>query len=133
MNTHRVFASFSRCSFAALLLASLAPVGCVAGADEIDENDEDTIVTDDAVTGGTVYTLQGVQSNKCVGISSGSTAAGTTVDQWTCDGSAEQQWKLRALGGDVFELKAQHSGKCLDVSSYSYSNGAKIQQWTCNN
>ncbi|MEO5726493.1 MAG: RICIN domain-containing protein, partial [Byssovorax sp.] len=92
MNTSRTFAALSRSSLAALLLASLAPVGCVASTDGLDE---DTTITDEAITGGTVYTLQGVQSNKCVGISSGSTAAGTTVDQWTCDGSAEQQWKLR--------------------------------------
>lgn len=130
MNTSRTFAVLSRSSLAALLLASLAPVGCVASTDELGE---DTAITDDAVTGGTVYTLQGVQSNKCVGISSGSTAAATTVDQWTCDGSAEQQWRLRDLGNSVYELKAQHSGQCLDVSSYSYSNGAKIQQWPCNN
>jgi endoglucanase len=47
MNTHRIFTSLSHGLRAALLLASLLPVGCVAATDEADE---DAIAEDDAVT-----------------------------------------------------------------------------------
>ncbi|MEP7125500.1 MAG: glycoside hydrolase family 6 protein [Byssovorax sp.] len=48
MNTHRIFTSLSHGSLVALLLASLAPLGCMAPTDGADE---DPSAEDDAVTG----------------------------------------------------------------------------------
>ncbi|MFS8071285.1 MAG: RICIN domain-containing protein, partial [Byssovorax sp.] len=128
MNTRRIFAPLSRRSLTAILLVSLAPVGCVAGTEE---SDEEVGADDDAITSGAVYSIKGVQSGKCVGVSSASKSDGANVDQSTCDGSSFQQWKLSALGNDVFKITAQHSGKCLDIKYDSTANGANVQQMAC--
>jgi hypothetical protein len=64
-------------------------------------------------------------AGKCLDVRGGSTADGTQIQLYTCNGTAAQTWTrngstLRALG------------KCLDVSGSGTANGTKIQLWTCN-
>ena len=65
-------------------------------------------------------------AGKCLDVGGGSTADGTQIQLWTCNGGAAQKWTrhrdstLRALG------------KCLDVTGGGTANGAKVQLWTCN-
>lgn len=64
-------------------------------------------------------------AGKCLDVRAGSSADGTQVQIYTCNGTAAQTWTrsdqtLRALN------------KCLDVSGGSSADGAKIQLWTCN-
>ena len=66
-----------------------------------------------------------------VGVSSASKNDGANVDQVTCDGSSDQQWKLSDLGNSVFKIVGQHSGKCLDIKYDSTANGANVQQMGC--
>jgi chitinase len=71
--------------------------------------------------GGTITGYGG----KCVDVAGASSANGTTVDLYTCNGTTAQQWTstsgtLRALG------------KCLDVNAASTANGAKVQLYDCN-
>lgn len=128
MNTSRIFSSASRSSLAALLVASLAPLGCVAATDE---SVDDTGVEGDALTSGALYTIKGVQSGKCVGVAGASTADGANVEQSTCTTSTSQQWRLHSLADGGFQITSQHSGKCLDVAYYSTKDGANVQQWHC--
>lgn len=128
MNTRRIFAFVSRGSLVALFASSLAPLGCVAATDG---SVEDPGGEGDALTSDAYYTIEGIQSGKCVGVSSGSTTPAAGVDQATCDGSNQQQWRLHAIGDRTFQLTAKHSGQCLDVSYYSSDNGASVQQWPC--
>ncbi|WP_290050313.1 lectin [Amycolatopsis solani] len=62
---------------------------------------------------------------KCVDVAGASSANGTAVDLYTCNGTNAQQWTsssgtLRALG------------KCLDVASAGTANGARVQLYDCN-
>ncbi|UOZ07795.1 ricin-type beta-trefoil lectin domain protein [Amycolatopsis sp. WQ 127309] len=62
---------------------------------------------------------------KCVDVAGASSANGTAVDLYTCNGTTAQKWTstsgtLRALG------------KCLDVNAASTANGAKVQLYDCN-
>ncbi|GAB3662422.1 ricin-type beta-trefoil lectin domain protein [Glycomyces tarimensis] len=63
---------------------------------------------------------------KCVDVAGASSADGTPVQLYTCNGSAAQQWTF-ASDGTVRAL-----GKCLDVSAGSTADGAKVQLYTCN-
>lgn len=63
---------------------------------------------------------------KCLDVAGGSTADGTPVQLWDCNGQAAQRWTLRS-DGSVRAL-----GKCLDVTSGSTADGAKVQLWSCN-
>ncbi|MFI7005403.1 ricin-type beta-trefoil lectin domain protein [Streptomyces sp. NPDC050145] len=63
-------------------------------------------------------------AGKCVDVQGASTANGTPVQLYDCNGTAAQQWsfsgsQLRALG------------KCLDVTGASTASGAKLQLWDC--
>ncbi|EDY67128.2 glycosyl hydrolase, partial [Streptomyces pristinaespiralis ATCC 25486] len=48
---------------------------------------------------------------KCLDVAGGSSADGTAVQLWDCNGSAAQRWTLRSDGS------VQALGKCLDVTS----------------
>lgn len=71
--------------------------------------------------GGTITGYGG----KCVDVAGASSANGTTVDLYTCNGTNAQQWTstsgtLRALG------------KCLDVNAAGTANGTRVQLYDCN-
>ncbi len=73
-------------------------------------------------------------SGKCVDVPSGSTADQVILQQFTCNGGANQNWQPRpsslvALGGPIV---SGNSGKCVDVPSGSTADGAQVQQFTCN-
>ncbi|HEV2784159.1 MAG TPA: lectin [Actinophytocola sp.] len=65
-------------------------------------------------------------AGKCVDVDQGSTANGTKIQIWDCNGSAAQQWTL-ASDGSVRAL-----GKCMDVDHSGRTNGTKIHLWDCN-
>ncbi|WP_030808398.1 ricin-type beta-trefoil lectin domain protein [Streptomyces sp. NRRL F-2799] len=65
-------------------------------------------------------------AGKCLDVAGGSSANGTAVQLYDCNGSAAQQWTVSA-DGSVRAL-----GKCLDVVSASTANGAKVQLYDCN-
>jgi hypothetical protein len=65
-------------------------------------------------------------AGKCVDVAAASSANGTAVQLYACNGSGAQQWSANSDG----TIRAL--GKCLDVTSASTANGAKIQLWDCN-
>ncbi|MFD4754055.1 ricin-type beta-trefoil lectin domain protein [Streptomyces sp. NPDC058426] len=71
---------------------------------------------------GTITGLGG----KCLDVAAASSANGTAVQMYDCNGTSAQQWNVGA-DGTVRAL-----GKCLDVASGSTANGAKLQLWDCN-
>ncbi|MFE9682418.1 lectin [Streptomyces sp. NPDC006285] len=65
-------------------------------------------------------------AGKCLDVAGGSSANGSAVQLYDCNGSAAQSWTV-AADGSVRAL-----GKCLDVTSASVSDGAKVQLYDCN-
>ncbi|GGL96626.1 glucosylceramidase [Streptomyces fumigatiscleroticus] len=65
-------------------------------------------------------------AGKCLDVAGGSSADGTAVQLYDCNGSAAQSWTVQA-DGSVRAL-----GKCLDVTSGSTADGAKVQLYGCN-
>ncbi|WP_410572847.1 ricin-type beta-trefoil lectin domain protein [Amycolatopsis sp. cmx-4-61] len=72
-------------------------------------------------SGGTITGYGG----KCVDVAGASSANGTTVDLYTCNGTNAQQWTSSA--GTLRAL-----GKCLDVASAGTANGTRVQLYDCN-
>jgi len=62
----------------------------------------------------------------CLDVRSASTADGTPVQVYTCNGTGAQQWTVESNG------TIQALGKCLDVSGAGTANGTKVQLYTCN-
>jgi glucosylceramidase len=63
---------------------------------------------------------------KCVDIAGASSADGTAVQLYGCNGTTAQQW-TRPGDGTLRAL-----GKCLDVSAGSTADGARVQIYSCN-
>ncbi|MFE6163907.1 ricin-type beta-trefoil lectin domain protein [Streptomyces sp. NPDC056486] len=70
---------------------------------------------------GTITGLAG----KCLDAAGASSANGTAVQLYDCNGTAAQQWTVGSDG----TIRAL--GKCLDVNGSSTTNGAKLQLWDC--
>lgn len=64
-------------------------------------------------------------SGKCMDVRSSSTANGTVVQIYTCNGTAAQSWTI-GTDGTIRAL-----GKCLDVNGGINADGTKVQLWDC--
>ncbi|MEU9289535.1 ricin-type beta-trefoil lectin domain protein [Streptomyces sp. NPDC048275] len=65
-------------------------------------------------------------AGKCLDVAGGSSANGTAVQLYDCNGSTAQNWTVKADGS------VQALGKCLDVTSASTADGAQLQLYDCN-
>ena len=75
-----------------------------------------------AATAGPIKGLGG----KCVDVASGSSANGTAVQLYDCNGSNAQNWTV-GTDGTIRGL-----GKCLDVAAAGTANGSLVQIYDCN-
>jgi len=62
----------------------------------------------------------------CLDVRSASSADGTPVQVYTCNGTNAQQWTVGSNG------TLQALGKCLDVTGAGTANGTLVQLYTCN-
>ncbi len=77
--------------------------------------------------GGTGHTGPVVgYGGKCVDVAGASSANGTQVQLYGCNGTAAQSWTVGTDG----TLRAL--GKCLDVAAAGTANGSKVQLYDCN-
>jgi hypothetical protein len=79
-----------------------------------------------AGNGSTGPITAGDDSAKCVDDNAQSSADGTKIQMWDCNGGANQQWTVESNG------TLQVYGKCMDITGANYSNGTLIELWTCN-
>ncbi|GAB2632630.1 hypothetical protein GCM10027168_74240 [Streptomyces capparidis] len=76
------------------------------------------------------YTLVNRNSGKCLDVAGGATADGTDIAQWTCNGRANQKWRVVDLGDDTSRLVNVATGKVVDTADCSTADGADIRQWS---
>ena len=74
-------------------------------------------------TGGGQITGYG---GKCVDVAAASSANGTAVQLYTCNGTTAQQWTVASNGS------LQALGKCMDVTAAGTANGTQVQLYDCN-
>jgi hypothetical protein len=63
---------------------------------------------------------------KCVDDNTGSSADGTPVQMWDCNGTGAQNWTVETDG------TIRINGKCMDVTNASTVDGAPVELWDCN-
>ncbi|WP_255953269.1 lectin [Streptomyces odontomachi] len=100
---------------------TLSSTATTWGSDPADAPPSFDVGPKDPVTG----PITGI-AGKCVDVNQSSTADGTAVQLWTCNGSDAQKWTLASDG----TLRA--FGKCLDVVTSGTANGTLVQLWSCN-
>jgi glucosylceramidase len=66
-------------------------------------------------------------AGKCVDVAGGSSANGTAVQLYGCNGSGAQQWTVGNADNSVRAL-----GKCLDVAAAGTADGSLVQLYDCN-
>src|SRR3569833_199067 len=74
--------------------------------------------------GGTGGQITGY-GGKCVDVNAASSANGTAVQLYDCNGSAAQQWTVGSDGS----IKAL--GKCMDLTAAGTANGTQVQLYAC--
>ncbi|MFG2779590.1 ricin-type beta-trefoil lectin domain protein [Streptomyces prunicolor] len=84
--------------------------------------DSVSVTTSDTATGVAIKGLAG----KCVDVNGASSANGTAIQLYDCNGSAAQQWTVGSDG----TIRAL--GKCLDVNAGGTADGSKVQLYDCN-
>jgi hypothetical protein len=104
--------------YAVTLTAMLMLCGAAAGAHA-------QVTTD-------IQQITNVWSLKCIDVAGSSHSNGAKVQQYTCHGGLNQQFRFELVFGTQFyQLKAVHSGKCLQVAGLSFEWGAKVEQAPC--
>jgi hypothetical protein len=85
-----------------------------------------------AVSPATWYTLVANNSGKCVDAAAAATANGTAVQQYSCNGSAAQQWQFQPATDSGYYTIANSGGAqpAIDVEGPSTATGAKIHLWS---
>ncbi len=70
--------------------------------------------------------VAGDNTSKCVNDNADSSANGTKVQMWDCNGGASQNWTIETNGTIGI------NGQCMDVTGASTANGALVEEWACN-
>jgi Ricin-type beta-trefoil lectin domain len=70
-------------------------------------------------------------ANKCVDVAGRSTADGAQIQQFGCNGTPAQDFRIVPVGDNRVNIMT-FAGKCVDVSGGVSSDGARIQQFHCN-
>ncbi|WP_394841344.1 RICIN domain-containing protein [Pendulispora brunnea] len=65
-------------------------------------------------------------AGKCVDVAGASSANGTAIQLYDCNGTGAQQWNV-GTDGTIRAL-----GKCMDVAGAGTANGTQIQLYDCN-
>lgn len=86
---------------------------------------EQTLTFTEAGSASHVGPVRSAIAGKCVDVNGNSSANGTKVQIWDCNGGPSQVWTW--TGSTL-----THAGKCLDVNSHGTANGTLVQLWDCN-
>jgi endonuclease/exonuclease/phosphatase family metal-dependent hydrolase len=83
---------------------------------------------------GVIYTPKAVKlvnraTGKCLEVLDWSTADTANVIQWSCQGGANQRWRIEPLADGTSRLINLNSGKALDVHGCGTADGTDIEQY----
>ncbi len=70
--------------------------------------------------------IAGVNTAKCVDDNGDSSANGTHVQMYDCNGTAAQNWTIETDG------TIRINGSCMDITGAGTANGTLVELWTCN-
>ncbi|MEW2577665.1 RICIN domain-containing protein [Streptomyces syringium] len=68
---------------------------------------------------------------RCLDLDHGKKENGVRIQQWTCNGTEAQKWRMTQTSDSSFEIRSVVSDKCLEVEDSSGVAGAAVQQWKC--
>jgi chitinase len=116
-------------------LSLLGVVGALSGcaieapesSEEISRMEGDVIVS--SITEGD-YVIRSAMTQKCIDISSSSTADGAKVQEWDCNGTNAQKFHISPTSDGYWRIINVNSNKGLDIKEVSTAPNALVHQWT---
>lgn len=120
----------SRQNPALFLSGATAGAGTTLQAAATDGSQDWRVVPQAQVTGNVRLTNE--NSGLCADVFRADSADRAAVNQWTCNGGTNQQWRVIPVGTDV-KIVNVNSSKCLEIYGRSTAPGAAATQYTCNN
>jgi hypothetical protein len=91
-------------------VAALGAGGCAGSVGDGGVGDGDP----SAVTGAMPLVRAG--SGKCLDVNAAGSADGTNIQQWTCNGTGAQSFRLDSLGGGQVRIVNPSTNKCVDIN-----------------
>jgi len=79
------------------------------------------------------FYLYARHSQGCVDIQQSGKDDGTKVQQYSCNRSVAQTFRLVPSNDGMYLIQNTNSNKCLDVGGASKTDGATVYQWGCGN
>lgn len=122
---------FHRCSISIGLLSGLLGL-LVACGDDGESADVELGSSEQNFTAGAIHEIRVQHSNKCLDVAAAGTADGTNIQQWSCNGTNAQRFRVESRGNGNYRLVAQNSNKCVDIQGSGTGEGVNVQLWTCN-
>lgn len=83
---------------------------------------------DDSVS----FKIKNVNSGLVLGISGQSQSAGTSVVQYTDNGTTDHLWHFMPMGNNQYNIENMLTHQLLGISNASTANGAQVLQWADN-
>jgi hypothetical protein len=109
-----------------LASAATAAAGCAADGPPL-------LASAAAVSAGTSYRFHtAVAAANCLDVAGNASADRTKLQEWECNGSGAQLFRVDALADGASRLVHPGSGKCVDVDGAGSADGTQIQLYTCN-
>ncbi len=100
-------------------------IGLGVSGYQVDQFDNlSVLAVGSATPAGTI--VAGVNTAKCVDDNGNSSANGTHVQMWDCNGTASQNWTMSSDG------TMRINGKCMDITGAGIANGTLVELWDCN-
>ena len=78
------------------------------------------------------FKIKNVNSGLVLGISGQSQTAGTSVVQWTDNGTPDHLWHFMPMGNGQYNIENMLTHQVLGISGASKSNGAQVLEWADN-
>jgi hypothetical protein len=78
---------------------------------------------------GTTGTVRAVGAGKCLDVNGATTAAGTQLQVWDCNGGANQRWTRGSAG--QLTVYSGSDLRCADASDNGTTNGTPVVIWSC--
>ena len=107
--------------------------GCLVADDETatteDSGEDSDAVIVSSITEGD-YVIRSIATNKCLDVPSASTADGTRMQQWTCNGSSAQRFHISPTSDGYWKIVNVNSNKALALQNGSTAQGTQVVQWT---
>ena len=116
----------SHTTIAPTLFLALLASGCGAAPTE-------GVAESQPIAVGSIFNFGAIaHPGSCMDVAGGATGDGAQIQEWNCNGTGAQSFRLDDAGNGALTIVNTAANKCVDVQARGTANGTKIQLWDCN-